>query len=80
VKWEGWDENDYTWEPEENMAKANDLLKQYWKEIGRRPKAERNTTLKKASGAVVFGMVERHCGGMFFSDQGKLFLREVSRR
>jgi hypothetical protein len=46
VKWEGLDEKDNTLEPENNMAKANEMVKQYWKEIGRWPKAKRKATQK----------------------------------
>jgi hypothetical protein len=27
VKWEDWDEKDNTWEPEDNMAKAKEMVK-----------------------------------------------------
>jgi len=48
VTWDGWDEKDNTWAPEENMAKAKEMVKRYWKEIGRRPKVKRKATQKKA--------------------------------
>jgi len=47
VKCESWDEKNNTWEPEENMAKAKEMVEQYWKEMGGRPKAKRKTTRKK---------------------------------
>jgi len=46
VKWEGWDEKDITGEPDENMAKPKEIVKEYWKEIGGRPKAKRKMTRK----------------------------------
>jgi hypothetical protein len=48
VNWEGWDEKDNTWEPENNMAKVQEMVKQYWKEIDGRPKEKRKTTRRKA--------------------------------
>jgi len=48
VKSECWDEKDNTCEPEENMAKAKEMVEQYWKEMGGRLKGKRKTTRKKA--------------------------------
>jgi hypothetical protein len=47
VNWEGWDENDNTWKPDEHMAKAKEMVKQYWKEIGRRTKTKRRMRRKE---------------------------------
>jgi len=61
------------------MAKAKEMVEQYWKEMGGRPKVKKKTTQKMVWGAGVFWMIMRHCGDMFvFLDQGVLFLREVS--
>jgi hypothetical protein len=48
VKCEGWDEKDNTWEPENNMAKAKEVVKQYCKELCGQPKEKRKTTRRKA--------------------------------
>ncbi|CBX96122.1 hypothetical protein IAQ61_001304 [Plenodomus lingam] len=38
VKWQGYDDpNDQTWEPEDNMTGAVDVMKEYFEEIGGRP-------------------------------------------
>jgi len=47
VTWEDWDEKDNTWEPEDNMAKAKEMVKQYWREIGGWPKEKRKMTWRK---------------------------------
>jgi hypothetical protein len=47
VKLEGWDVKDNTWEPDDNMAKAKEMVKQYWKELGGRPKEKRKVTGRK---------------------------------
>jgi hypothetical protein len=44
VKWEGWEGKDTTWEPEGNIANAREMVEQYWKEMGGRPKAKRKMT------------------------------------
>jgi len=36
------------------MAKAKEMVEQYWKEMGGRPKAKRKMTPKKAGGVGIF--------------------------
>ena len=43
VKWEGWDDNDSTWEPESALKNAKQAVDDYWNSIGGRPK----TAVKK---------------------------------
>jgi hypothetical protein len=44
VNGDGLDVKDNRWGPEENMAKAKEMVKQYWKGIGRLLKAKRKAT------------------------------------
>lgn len=55
VKWQGYDDpEDRTWEPEDNMGGAADVLKEYFEEIGGRPEppaAKGQKRKGRASGA-----------------------------
>jgi hypothetical protein len=62
VTWEGWDEMDHTWEPEDNTAKAKEIVKQYWKELGRRQNRREKRHGGRREKQVFFWMVERHRG------------------
>jgi len=70
VKWEGWNQKDNTWELEGTMAKANVMVKKYWKEIGGRPKAKRKKKQKAWETGFSFWMVGRHRDGMFVFGSG----------
>ena len=47
------------------MAKAKEMVEQYWKKMGGQPKAKRKTKRKTACRAGVSRMIERHRRGMF---------------
>ncbi|OSS47083.1 hypothetical protein B5807_09830 [Epicoccum nigrum] len=48
VKWQGYDNpEDRTWEPEENMETAADVLKEYFEDIGGRPEKPEKGTKRK---------------------------------
>lgn len=49
MKWQGYDNpKDRTWEPEENMETAADVLKEYFEDIGGRPEKPDKGTKRKA--------------------------------
>jgi len=54
VNWKGWDAKNITWEAEENMVKANDLVKQYWEEIAGWPMARKKKLWNKVGEASVY--------------------------
>jgi len=82
VNWESWDAKNNTWEPEENMANAQEIVKDYWKEIDGQLKTKRKMARKVWETGCVFildgwEILQRHgC----VVDQGVLFLWEVTRR
>ncbi|KAJ4340615.1 hypothetical protein N0V95_007440 [Ascochyta clinopodiicola] len=52
VKWQGYDNpKDRTWEPEENMETAADVLKEYYEDIGGRPENKGTKRKGRASTA-----------------------------
>ncbi|KAL1598087.1 hypothetical protein SLS59_007097 [Nothophoma quercina] len=54
VKWQGYENpSDRTWEPEENMETAADVLKEYFEDIGGRPEKPEKGTKRKGRASTV---------------------------
>ena len=52
MKWLGWeDEADLTWEPEENLVNAMDIVAAYWKAQGGRPASAKGKKRKASTAA-----------------------------
>ena len=50
IRWKGYDTDEETWEPEENVI-AEDLLEQFWKEHGPKPELVQKKVLQKRRSA-----------------------------
>lgn len=54
MKWQGYENpKDRTWEPEENMETAADVLKEYFEDIGGRPEKPEKGTKRKGRASTV---------------------------
>ncbi|CAD0115249.1 unnamed protein product, partial [Aureobasidium uvarum] len=62
VKWLGYeDPDDRTWEPEDNLSGAMDVLKAYWNKIGGKPQAKPKTPAKKGTKRNSSTIMSRNC-------------------
>ncbi|KIW04414.1 hypothetical protein, variant [Verruconis gallopava] len=78
VKWEGWDNpEDLTWEPEANLASAQDALKQYYKKIGGKP-SPKNMNPLRGKGSKKRKATETPKGSVARSKKGRSETPEMS--